>query len=78
MILIRETRHAHREPFDFMSFTTLSLAIGALQMLPERGELNDWFSSMAIWVSATISGVAFAFYRLHRGRQPTARSPTAI
>jgi len=43
MIFMRETRHAHREPFDFLGFATLSLGIGALQMLLDRGELKDWF-----------------------------------
>jgi MFS transporter, DHA2 family, multidrug resistance protein len=33
LIFIRETRHAHREPFDFFGFATLSLAIGALQLM---------------------------------------------
>jgi DHA2 family multidrug resistance protein len=65
MIFMRETRHAHREPFDFMGFATLSLAIGALQMLLDRGELKDWFASTEIWIEATISGVAFYLFIVH-------------
>src|SRR5438132_12666049 len=42
-LFIRETRHGHRESFDFFGFATLSLAIGALQILLDRGELKDWF-----------------------------------
>ena len=62
---MRETRHAHREPFDFMGFANLSLAIGALQMLLDRGELKDWFGSTEIWIEAAISGVAFYLFIVH-------------
>jgi DHA2 family multidrug resistance protein len=33
LIFIHETRHGHREPFDFFGFAALSIALGALQML---------------------------------------------
>jgi MFS transporter, DHA2 family, multidrug resistance protein len=65
LIFMRETRHAHREPFDFMGFATFSLAIRALQMLLDRGELKDWFGSTEIWVEATISGVALYLFIVH-------------
>jgi MFS transporter, DHA2 family, multidrug resistance protein len=62
---IRDTRHAHREAFDFLGFATLSLAIGALQMVLDRGELKDWFNSTEIWVTASIAGVAFYLFVVH-------------
>jgi MFS transporter, DHA2 family, multidrug resistance protein len=65
LLFMRETRHAHREPFDFLGFATLSLGIGALQMLLDRGELKDWFGSTEIWVEATIAGVAFYLFIVH-------------
>jgi DHA2 family multidrug resistance protein len=65
LIFMREARHARREPFDFMGFATFSLAIGALQMLLDRGELKDWFGSTEIWVEATISGVPFYLFIVH-------------
>jgi MFS transporter, DHA2 family, multidrug resistance protein len=65
LIFMRETRHAHREPFDFLGFATFSLAIGALQMLLDRGELKDWFGSTEICVEATISGVALYLFIVH-------------
>ncbi len=64
-IFMRETRYGHREPFDFVGFATLSLAIGALQMLVDRGELKDWFGSPEIWVEATIAGVALYLFIVH-------------
>ena len=65
LIFIHETRHGRREPFDFFGFVTLSLAIGALQMLLDRGELKDWFGSTEIWIEATIAGLAFYLFVVH-------------
>ena len=65
LIFIRETRHAHREPFDFFGFAALSIAIGALQMLLDRGELKDWFGSMEIWIEATIAALALYLFIVH-------------
>ena len=65
LMFMREARHAHREPFDFIGFATLSLAIGALQMLLDRGELKDWFGSTEIWVETTICGVALYLFIVH-------------
>jgi MFS transporter, DHA2 family, multidrug resistance protein len=62
LIFIRETRPAHRESFDFFGFVTLSLAIGALQMLLDRGELKDWFGSTEIWIEATVAGLGFYLF----------------
>jgi DHA2 family multidrug resistance protein len=65
LVFIHETRHGHREPFDFFGFATLSLAIGALQMLLDRGELKDWFGSIEIWIEATIAALALYLFIVH-------------
>jgi DHA2 family multidrug resistance protein len=65
LIFIRETRHTHREAFDFFGFVTLSVAVGALQMMLDRGELKDWFNSTEIWVEALVSGVFFYLFIVH-------------
>src|SRR5246127_2518989 len=65
LIFIRDTRRAHREAFDFFGFATLSLAIGALQMLLDRGELKDWFGATEICVEAAISGLALYLFIVH-------------
>jgi MFS transporter, DHA2 family, multidrug resistance protein len=51
--------------FDFFGFTTLSLAIGALQMMLDRGQLKDWFSSTEICVTAAISALALYLFVVH-------------
>jgi DHA2 family multidrug resistance protein len=65
LMFIRDTRHAHREAFDFFGFVTLSLAIGALQMFLDRGELKDWFGSNEIWIETTIAVLAFYLFVVH-------------
>ncbi|MBV9824212.1 MAG: DHA2 family efflux MFS transporter permease subunit [Alphaproteobacteria bacterium] len=64
-VFIHETRHGHREPFDFFGFATLSLAIGAMQMLLDRGELKDWFGSTEIWIEAIIASLGFYLFIVH-------------
>ncbi len=54
-----------RSRFDFFGFTMLSLAIGALQLTLDRGQLKDWFNSTEIWIEATISGLAFYLFVVH-------------
>src|SRR6516165_11375772 len=65
LIFIRETRHVHRESFDFIGFLALSLGIGALQLMLDRGELKDWFHSSEIWIEATIAGLGFYLFTVH-------------
>jgi MFS transporter, DHA2 family, multidrug resistance protein len=64
-LFIRHTRHGRREAFDWFGFATLSLAIGALQMLCDRGELKDWFGSTEIWFEATIAGLSLYLFVVH-------------
>jgi MFS transporter, DHA2 family, multidrug resistance protein len=50
---------------DWFGFATLSLAIGALQILLDRGEQLDWFSSGEIWIEAIVAGSAFYLFLVH-------------
>ena len=65
LFFIHETRHARRESFDFFGFGALAIAIGALQMLLDRGELKDWFHSTEIWVEVTVAGLALYLFVVH-------------
>jgi len=51
--------------FDFFGFATLSLAIGALQLMLDRGELRDWFQSPEIQVEAIVAGLALYLFVVH-------------
>jgi len=65
LVFIRQSRNMHREPFDFVGFLTLSLGIGALQLMLDRGELKDWFHSSEIWIEATVAGLGFYLFTVH-------------
>jgi DHA2 family multidrug resistance protein len=65
LVFLRQTRYVHREPFDFVGFLTLSLGIGALQLMLDRGELMDWFHSNEIWIEATVAGLGFYLFTVH-------------
>src|SRR5438552_8506982 len=65
LIFIRSARSAHRDAFDFFGFASLSLAIGSLQMLLDRGELKDWFGSTEIWIEATIAALGIYLFVVH-------------
>src|SRR6185437_10708119 len=64
-VFIRESRHAHREPFDFFGFATLSVAIGAFQLMLDRGAVKDWFGSTEICIEATLAALAFYLLVVH-------------
>jgi DHA2 family multidrug resistance protein len=56
-------RNAHK--LDWFGFGTLSLGIGALQVLLDRGEQLDWFSSGEILCEAVIAASAFYLFLVH-------------
>lgn len=56
---VPETKRSRTLQFDIFGFTALSLAIAALQILLDRGQLKDWFGSREIIIEAIISGTAF-------------------
>jgi MFS transporter, DHA2 family, multidrug resistance protein len=54
-----------KAPFDFFGFATLSLAVGALQITLDRGQLKDWFNSPEICVEAAVSVAGFYLFIVH-------------
>ena len=56
---------ARRTQFDLFGFAALSIAIGALQLLLDRGQQNDWFSSNETWIEAIVMIVAFTYFVAH-------------
>jgi DHA2 family multidrug resistance protein len=64
-------RHAR---FDVFGFTTLSVAIGSLQLLLDRGQQNDWFSSTETWIEAIVAIVAATYFVAHTALTPAKQS----
>jgi len=52
-------------PFDFVGFAALSLAVGALQLMLDRGQLKDWWGSPEICVEAAVAAVFFYLFVIH-------------
>jgi DHA2 family multidrug resistance protein len=55
----------HSRPFDFFGFATLAVAVGALQLLLDRGSLLDWFSAGEIRAYAGICGLSLYLFIVH-------------
>ncbi|HMD27982.1 MAG TPA: DHA2 family efflux MFS transporter permease subunit [Steroidobacteraceae bacterium] len=60
--------------FDMFGFVTLSLGVGALQLLLDRGQQNDWFASVECWIEAIILVVTFTFFIAHTLTTPAQKS----
>jgi len=51
--------------FDFFGFAMLSLGVGALQLMLDRGAEVDWFSSIEIWIELGLSITGFWVFAVH-------------
>jgi DHA2 family multidrug resistance protein len=54
-----------RSSFDFFGFATLSIAILALQLMLDRGQLKDWFNSTEICIEMAFTAVAAYLFAVH-------------
>jgi DHA2 family multidrug resistance protein len=52
----------------------LSVAIGSLQLLLDRGQQNDWFSSTETWTEAIVALVAATYFVAHTALTPAKKS----
>jgi MFS transporter, DHA2 family, multidrug resistance protein len=57
-------RNAH-EKLDWFGFGTLSLGIGAMQVLLDRGEELDWFGSNEIVIEGLVAASALYLFLVH-------------
>ncbi len=51
--------------FDLFGFATLSIALGALQTMLDRGQSQDWFNSTEIRIEALVAGIAAWMFAVH-------------
>ncbi len=59
-----ETR-PQRSTFDMFGFTTLSVGVGALQLMLDRGALKDWFASSEIQIEALVAALGLFLFTVH-------------
>jgi DHA2 family multidrug resistance protein len=65
-----ESRNGQSSHFDFLGFVSLSVGVTALQLLLDRGQLLDWFSSKEIIWEAAIAVTAFYVFLVHTFSYP--------
>ena len=71
-LFLSETKIAARVKLDLFGFAMLALAIGSLQLMLDRGQTKDWFSSLEI----CIEGACVLFFGyLFVAHTLTARKP---
>jgi MFS transporter, DHA2 family, multidrug resistance protein len=72
LTFLKETPRNAAVKLDWIGFGALSLGIGAFQMMLDRGELLDWFSSTEIIVEAVLAALGFYCFIV---QMALARSP---
>jgi DHA2 family multidrug resistance protein len=65
MTFLSDTVRDAAAKLDWFGFATLSVAIAAMQILVDRGEELDWFSSSEIITEAVVATSAFYLFLVH-------------
>ncbi|MBC3766484.1 DHA2 family efflux MFS transporter permease subunit [Neptunicella marina] len=65
MAYVKETPIDNNRRFDYLGFGLLSLAIGALQMMLDRGHTLDWFNSMEVVIECGLAALCFYLFIAH-------------
>jgi MFS transporter, DHA2 family, multidrug resistance protein len=63
-MFLPETKRSE-EKLDWFGFGTLSVSLGALQVMLDRGEIKDWFNSGEIILETVIAVSAFYLFLVH-------------
>ncbi len=65
LAFLPETEKDGSRRFDVFGFTLLSLSIGALQMMLDRGESQNWFSSREIVIETVTAALCLYMFLVH-------------
>jgi DHA2 family multidrug resistance protein len=65
LAFMHETEENKSLSFDWFGFAALSIGIGALQLMLDRGEQLGWFDSSEIVLTALVSAAGFYFFFAH-------------
>ncbi len=66
------SRPIRKRGFDVFGFSLLAIGIGALQLMLDRGQGEDWFSSAEIWIEMLAAVIALWMFTVHMatGKNP--------
>jgi len=65
LFFVHETERDRKRYFDLFGFAMLSLALGSLQMMLDRGEQKDWFGSTEIVIEAALAAIGLWVFVVH-------------
>ncbi len=65
LLFMQETPARPQLKFSWYGFAMLGLAAGSFQMMLDRGQELDWFSSREIIIEAVLAGLAFYLFVVH-------------
>lgn len=77
-IFLHDDRPATARPFDWFGFGALSLGIGALQLMLDRGQREDWFESTEILIEAGVAALGLWLFLVHLFTAPRPFIPPRI
>ena len=67
MVALRESRRGEKLRIDYLGFSLLALGLGSLQLVLDKGQQEDWFSTgyiVVATVAAVVGLVAFVIWEL--------------
>ncbi len=62
---IKDPERDHERPFDLGGFALLSISIGALQLMLDRGNSQLWFQSIEIVIEGLVAATCFYMFIVH-------------
>ena len=65
MIFLPSSDRQPRLRFDWLGFGMLAIAIGAMQLMLDRGQGQDWFASSEIIIEAVFAGLGLYLVLVH-------------
>ena len=65
LTFLKRRRMSENIRFDWSGFVYLSVAVGAFQLMLDRGEQLDWFHSAEVITEATVAGLSFYLFIVH-------------
>ena len=72
LMFVPESTRRRDDPLNWFGFLMLTVGLGSLQLLLNRGQRLDWFASPEIVVAAVLAAVGFYLFTVHT---VTARRP---
>jgi DHA2 family multidrug resistance protein len=70
ILFMPDTEGQGRLRFDWLGFAVLGIGIGALQMMLDRGNNQDWFNSTEIIIETVLAGLGIYLFLVHMAWAP--------